>query len=98
MNEELLKQIRETGDKDKILELFQEGRNILIEEYDTAINKMKRLNKDFAIDVLEEEILFYNSVIAIMADNFLKKYKIPDMNDEQKEMFTKMIDSIKIND
>jgi hypothetical protein len=81
MDSETIKHIRETGEatknQDYVIELFEEGRNILIAEIDPLITKLKRVNKEYCIDLLESHIEFLNDSLALATNYLTKNSKCP---------------------
>jgi len=81
MDSETVKHIRETGEatnnQDYVIELFEEGRNVLIAEMDPLIAKLKRINKEYCIDLLQTQIEFLNDSLAMTTNYLTKKSKHP---------------------
>jgi len=73
--------VRETGesigDKDKVIELFEEARNILIAELDPLIAKLRRVNKEYCIDLLQSHIEFLNDSLALCTNYLTRKSTCP---------------------
>jgi len=65
MDRELLKNMRECGQDDRTIEIIEEGIETLRYELKPIIQKLKLVDKQFAIDMLEEYILLLNDLTAL---------------------------------
>ena len=65
MDLELIEQIKGMGDKDKTIELFDEGVKVYLSELDPIINRLKYINKDMCIDLLQSHLEFLNDTLAL---------------------------------
>jgi hypothetical protein len=60
-------------------------------------DKLKTVNKDLCIAVLEEEISVYNCLLAAMTEHILKKYELESIEADQLQLINKLVDSVKIH-
>lgn len=77
MDIELINGIKDIGDKDKTIELLQEGVNILLSEIDPLILKLKRVNKDCCIDILQSQAEFLTDIFAFATKILTKNSTTP---------------------
>ncbi len=94
MDSQLIKEIKETGDKDKIIELFDEGVKIYLSELEPMIMKLKYVNKDMCIDLLESQLEFYNDLFALTTKYFTRNSTQP-ISPEQGLLIASLNSSVK---
>jgi hypothetical protein len=86
MDSETLDKIIETGketnNKDYVIELFIEGQNTLLAELDPLINKLKRVDKDYCIDILRTHIEFLTDAIGLATSHLTKESTQPISPDQ----------------
>lgn len=97
MDEKLISEIKEYGDKDKVIALLEEARNAIRDEYQIIFNKLKIVNKEMAIAVIEEDILCMNAILAMITEKMMEKHKITTIDLKQFEFINKLMDSVKID-
>jgi hypothetical protein len=94
MDAQLIKEIKECGDKDKIIELFDEGVKTYLFELEPIVNKLKFVNKDMCIDVLESHLDFLNEVLALTT-KYLTRNSTHPITAEQGLLFASLNSSVK---
>jgi hypothetical protein len=77
MNLQLIKEIKESGDKDKIIKLFDEGVKTYLAELEPIINKLKYVNKDMCIDLLESHLEYLNEMLTLSVNYLTRNSKSP---------------------
>lgn len=97
MDEKLISEIKQIEDKDKVIELLEEARNAIDDELKVIFEKLKILNKEMSIAVLEEEILCMNCILAMITEHLLNRNKGSKINVEQFEFINKLLNSAKID-
>ncbi len=79
MDKETLDQIIETGrdsnNKDYVIELFMEGRESLLQELYPLTIKLKKLDKDFCIDLLRTHIEFLTDMLGLATSYMTRESK-----------------------
>ena len=98
MDEKFISEIKECGDDDAIIEILEEGKDVLITEFDILYSQVKKVDPKFAILLLEESILFLNTMVALVAEKSLQKYKIKEISIEQMEKLNTLIKSVNVDD
>jgi hypothetical protein len=96
MDEKIINEIKEYEDKDKVIALLEEARNAIREEYQIVFNKLKIINKEMAIAVIEEDILCMNAILAMITEKLMDRHKITTIDLEQFEFINKLMDSVKV--
>lgn len=86
MDSETINAIRQTAestnDKDSAIELYINGQNSLLAELDPLILRLKRVNKDFCMDLLESHIEYLTDMLALTT-KFLTKNSTASITPEQ---------------
>jgi hypothetical protein len=95
MDESIINDIKEIEDRDEVIRLLEEARSAIYEEFKIIFEKLKLVNKEMSIAVLEEEILCMNCILAMVTEHLVKKYKIQNIDIDQFNFINKLIDSVK---
>jgi hypothetical protein len=81
MDQETIRQIKETAysakNLDYCIELFEEGLKTLQCELQPIMNKIKIHNKEYAIDILEEQLLFQTDVLGFATKYLTEHSRMP---------------------
>jgi hypothetical protein len=91
---------KNSGEKDKIIDLFIEGQNVLLGEIEILVIKLKRIDKDFCIELLASQLEYLNDMLALSTRR-LTKEPIESMTPEQALLiasFNKIIDDFEKQD
>lgn len=97
MDETIINDIKQIEDRDKVIELLEEAKEAVSDEIKVIFDKLKTVNKELCIAVLEEEILALNCLLAIMTDHIVKKYEPENIDSDQLKFINKLVDSVKIH-
>lgn len=97
MDEKLISELKQIPDRDKVVELLLEARNAIRSEINVVFDKLKSLNKEMTIAVLEEEILCMNCILAMITEYLLNRNKGSKINVEQFEFINKLMHCAKID-
>lgn len=77
MDSELITNLRNIEDRDKAAEILNEGRKVLFAELDPVIGKLIIVNKEMAIELLEEHVQFLNDSLALVTRYLTRESKCP---------------------
>jgi len=81
MDQDTIDQVRQTGKEtnnpEYVFEIFQEGTKTLRAEIEPLLNKLKIVNIEFAIDILEEELVFLSDILALATKHLTAKSRMP---------------------
>jgi hypothetical protein len=97
MDENIINDIKQIEDRDKVIELFEEANKAIDDEFHLVYEKLKTINKEMAIAVLEEQIFYKNCILAMITDHLVNKYEIPKIDIEQFQFINKLLDTVKKN-
>lgn len=95
MDERLIEDIKQIEDRDKVIELLEEARIAINEEFQVVYDKLKHINKEMTIAVLEEQILSSNCILAMITEHLVNKCKPSGIDIDQFNFINKLIDSVK---
>lgn len=82
MDRELLGQLRECGNNERTIEIIEEGIYAMQYELKPIIQKLKEVDKEYAINMLEEYILLMNDLTALCIAHLTKDSKEPITSDQ----------------
>jgi|SRR5580698_457912 hypothetical protein len=77
MNREFLKDLRAINNNSKMSELLEEGIETIVMELKPVITKLKEVEPDYAVDMLEEYILLMNDLYALSITHLTSIAKSP---------------------
>lgn len=77
MDSELISQLRNIEDRDKAINILNEGRKVLLAELDPVIGKLMVVNKEMAIDILEEHVNYLNDSLALITSYLIRDSREP---------------------
>lgn len=97
MDEQIINDIKQIEDRDKVIELLEEAKAAVVDELQVVFDKLKTVNKELCIAVLEEEILCFNCLLATVTEHLVTKYKLENVDIDQLQFINKLVDSIKIH-
>lgn len=96
-DKQLIDEINEIEDRDKVFEILKTSKKAIQSEFDIVFEKLKKVNHEMSIGVLKEEILYMNGILGIMTEYLVKKCNVPDFDLEQFQMIDKLISNVKVN-
>ncbi len=73
MDRELLDQLRQCGNDERTIEIIEEGISTIQYELRPLFQKLKQVDKQYAINMLEEYILLLNDLTALCVTHMTKK-------------------------
>lgn len=82
MDAETIQKLKESEDRDKVIEIFDEGRKVFWAELEPVINKLKIVNKEMAIELLQTHLEFLNDSLAL-ATKYLTRHSTHPITAEQ---------------
>ncbi len=82
MDAELIEKLKQLEDRDKAIEIFDEGRKVLWAELEPVLNKLKIINKEMTIDLLSSQVEFLNDSLAF-ATRYLTRDSTAPVSAEQ---------------
>ncbi len=83
MDERLIEEIKQIEDRDKVIELLQEAKDAINSELSVVYDKIKEVNKELAISILEEQILANNCLLSVVTEHLVEKYKLGNVHIDQ---------------
>ena len=82
MDADLINNLKNLDDRDKVIEVFDEARKVYLAELEPVLNKLKIVNKEMAIEMLVTQVELLNDSLAF-ATKFLTRDSTHPITAEQ---------------